>query len=153
MPKEAKSGLLGVSTLSYKFQITVPKKAREQFKLEEGDVVMFVEENGRLYLAKGTDVNLSSILETSDKGQKWLSNDYGQENTTTSTIRQSLSISDLLTWGSFDDPPTNHASNLLYAWAPGTFFIIIGYFGLIGLLPGPSNSYNTKGPQCVDRGP
>lgn len=70
MPKEAKSGLLGVSTLSYKFQITVPKKAREQFKLEEGDVVMFVEENGRLYLAKGTDVNLSSILETSDKGQK-----------------------------------------------------------------------------------
>lgn len=39
-----------------KYQLTVPKKARDKFELEEGDLIMFIEENGRLYLAKGTEV-------------------------------------------------------------------------------------------------
>jgi AbrB family looped-hinge helix DNA binding protein len=34
----------------------VPKKARDKFELNEGDLLMFIEENGRLYLARGTDL-------------------------------------------------------------------------------------------------
>lgn len=56
MSKETKREILGMSTISYKFQMTMPKKVREKYKLKEGDTVMFVEENGRVYLAKSTEV-------------------------------------------------------------------------------------------------
>lgn len=56
MTKESKKEILGMTTISYKFQVTIPKKVREKHNLKEGDTIMFVEENDRIYLAKSTDV-------------------------------------------------------------------------------------------------
>lgn len=56
MTKDSKKEILGMTTISYKFQVTIPKKVREKHNLKEGDTIMFVEENDRVYLAKSTDV-------------------------------------------------------------------------------------------------
>ena len=56
MSKETRREILGVSPLSHKFQITVPKKVRDNMKVKGGDAVTFIEESGRIYLAKSTDV-------------------------------------------------------------------------------------------------
>lgn len=48
--------ILGVSTITYKFQVTIPKKVRDRQKLKEGDLLTFIEENGRVYLGKSTEV-------------------------------------------------------------------------------------------------
>lgn len=56
MVGDSKRQVLGTSSITRKYQVTVPKKARDKFKLDEGDLVMFIEENGRLYLVKGTEV-------------------------------------------------------------------------------------------------
>jgi AbrB family looped-hinge helix DNA binding protein len=56
MSRETKREILGVSPMSYKFQITVPKKVREKMKLKGGDSVAFVEEGGRFYVTKSTEV-------------------------------------------------------------------------------------------------
>lgn len=53
---DKKRQVLGTTSITRKYQLTVPKKAREKFKLDEGDLVMFIEEGGRLYIVKGTDV-------------------------------------------------------------------------------------------------
>ncbi|SMH70344.1 AbrB/MazE/SpoVT family DNA-binding domain-containing protein [Candidatus Nitrosotalea okcheonensis] len=45
-----------MSTITYKFQITIPKKVRDKHKLKEGDTVTFIEEGGKMYVAKSTDV-------------------------------------------------------------------------------------------------
>ncbi len=55
MSKESRREILGISTITYKFQVTIPKKVREKHKLKEGDTIMFVEENDRVYLAKSTE--------------------------------------------------------------------------------------------------
>lgn len=54
--KDPKREILGMSTISYKFQVTVPKRVREAHKLKEGDTLAFVEEHGRIYLVKSTEV-------------------------------------------------------------------------------------------------
>ncbi|MDH2908090.1 MAG: AbrB/MazE/SpoVT family DNA-binding domain-containing protein [Candidatus Nitrosotalea sp.] len=54
--KESKREILGMSTITYKFQVTIPKKVREKHGLEEGETLAFVEESGRIYLVKSTDV-------------------------------------------------------------------------------------------------
>jgi AbrB family looped-hinge helix DNA binding protein len=51
-----KKEILGMSTITYKFQVTVPKKVREAHNLKEGDTIMFVEENDRIYIKKSTEV-------------------------------------------------------------------------------------------------
>lgn len=56
MSKEAKREILSVSPMSHKFQITVPKKVREKAKLKGGDSVAFIEEGGRIYIAKSTEI-------------------------------------------------------------------------------------------------
>jgi len=56
MSKDVKREVLGVSKLTYKFQITVPKEVRERFQLKEGETVVFIEEDGKLVLAKSTKV-------------------------------------------------------------------------------------------------
>lgn len=56
MTGDSRREVLGTSTITRKFQLTMPKKAREKFGLDEGDLIMFIEENGRLFLAKSTDV-------------------------------------------------------------------------------------------------
>ncbi|WP_187147509.1 AbrB/MazE/SpoVT family DNA-binding domain-containing protein [Candidatus Nitrososphaera gargensis] len=42
--------------MSHKFQITIAKKVREKLKLKGGDSIAFIEEGGRIYIAKSTDV-------------------------------------------------------------------------------------------------
>ncbi|MDE1725924.1 MAG: AbrB/MazE/SpoVT family DNA-binding domain-containing protein [Thaumarchaeota archaeon] len=56
MSKESKREILGMSMITYKFQVTVPKKVREKHRLKEGDTLAFVEEHGRIYVAKSTEV-------------------------------------------------------------------------------------------------
>lgn len=48
--------ILGMTTITYKYQVTIPKKLREKHKLEEGDTIIFVEEDGKVFLKKSTDV-------------------------------------------------------------------------------------------------
>ena len=49
-----KKEILGVSTITYKFQLTIPKKVRERFNLKEKQTVVFVEEDGKLLLTAST---------------------------------------------------------------------------------------------------
>jgi AbrB family looped-hinge helix DNA binding protein len=44
-----------MSKITYKFQVTVPKKVREKFALKEGDTLVFFEEDGRLTLTRSTE--------------------------------------------------------------------------------------------------
>jgi len=44
--------VLGNSKVGKRFQITIPKNARDTFKIEEGDLVLFVKEDGKLMLTK-----------------------------------------------------------------------------------------------------
>ena len=56
MSKETKREILGMSTITYKFQVTIPRKVRERCKFKEGDTLMFIEEGDRVYLGKSTEV-------------------------------------------------------------------------------------------------
>jgi len=44
---------LGSAKLSTKGQVTIPVAARNKFKLEIGDLILFLEEDGKLVLRKG----------------------------------------------------------------------------------------------------
>ena len=44
---------LGACKLSTKGQVTVPSEARKRFKLNVGDLIVFMEEDGKLVLRKG----------------------------------------------------------------------------------------------------
>jgi len=44
---------LGACKLSTKGQVTVPSEARKRFKLNVGDLIVFIEEDGKLVLRKG----------------------------------------------------------------------------------------------------
>jgi AbrB family looped-hinge helix DNA binding protein len=44
--------ILGSSKIGTRGQITIPKEAREKFSLKTGDIVIFVEENGKLLIKK-----------------------------------------------------------------------------------------------------
>ena len=44
---------LGAAKLSTKGQVTVPADARRKFDLEVGDIILFVEKDGELFLRKG----------------------------------------------------------------------------------------------------
>ncbi len=56
MSKDARREVLGVSKLTYKFQITIPKEVRERFQLREGETIVFIGEDGKLFLAKSTEI-------------------------------------------------------------------------------------------------
>jgi AbrB family looped-hinge helix DNA binding protein len=55
LSKEPQREVLGVSKITYKFQITIPKRVRERFSLVEGDMLVFVEEAGKLILIRSTE--------------------------------------------------------------------------------------------------
>jgi AbrB family looped-hinge helix DNA binding protein len=55
MSREVRKEILGMSTITYKYQVTIPKKARDRFKLDEGDSVVFVDEDGKLVIVKSTE--------------------------------------------------------------------------------------------------
>ena len=54
--KGTKSEILGMTTVTYKYQITIPKKVREKHNFKEGDSIIFVEENDRLYLKTSSEL-------------------------------------------------------------------------------------------------
>lgn len=50
-----KKEILGMSKITYKYQITIPKKVREKYNLDEGDAILFVDEGNRLYIKTSTE--------------------------------------------------------------------------------------------------
>ena len=44
-----------MSKITYKFQVTLPKRVRERFGFKEGDSLVFAEENGQLTITKSTE--------------------------------------------------------------------------------------------------
>jgi len=54
--KMTKRVILGLSKITYKFQVTIPKRVRERFGFKEGDILVFIEEDGKLIIAKNTEV-------------------------------------------------------------------------------------------------
>ncbi|MCE9652097.1 MAG: AbrB/MazE/SpoVT family DNA-binding domain-containing protein [Nitrosarchaeum sp.] len=53
----SKKEVLGMTTITYKYQVTIPKKLREKHRLKEGDTIIFVEEDGKVFLKKSTDMS------------------------------------------------------------------------------------------------
>jgi len=47
--------ILGTSTITYKFQITIPKRVRDSCNFKKGDLLVFEKEGGRLYIKDGND--------------------------------------------------------------------------------------------------
>ena len=45
-----------MTTITHKYQITIPKKVREKHKLAEGDTIIFVDENDRIYLKTNAEL-------------------------------------------------------------------------------------------------
>jgi len=56
MARETRREVLGMSKITYKFQVTIPKRVREKFGLKQGEVLVFVEENGRIIIVKSTEL-------------------------------------------------------------------------------------------------
>ena len=50
MSGKSKKEILGMSTISHKFQVTIPKEVREDKKWEEGTKVLFIKEDDRIYI-------------------------------------------------------------------------------------------------------
>jgi len=50
-----KKEILGMSKITYKYQITIPKRVREKYNLDEGNVILFVDEGNRLYIKTSTE--------------------------------------------------------------------------------------------------
>jgi len=48
MPK-----ILGTSKITSKFQVTLPKPVREKLNVKPGELMVFVEENGKIVITKG----------------------------------------------------------------------------------------------------
>jgi len=53
---ETKRRILGLSKITYKFQVTIPKRVREEFNLKEGDTIVFSREGNKLLIVKSTDI-------------------------------------------------------------------------------------------------
>ncbi|HBI03677.1 MAG TPA: AbrB/MazE/SpoVT family DNA-binding domain-containing protein [Paenibacillaceae bacterium] len=51
-----------VSRMSSKGQVTIPKSVREMLKLNEGDKVAFIEENGKFVITKASVIALREFL-------------------------------------------------------------------------------------------
>ncbi len=47
--------ILGTTVVSYKYQITIPKRVRNSCRFEKGDVIVFEREGDRLYLKAGNE--------------------------------------------------------------------------------------------------
>lgn len=60
-----------VSRISSKGQVTVPKTIRQKLKLEEGDRVAFIEDNGRIMITKASILALRELQkEISQEAEK-----------------------------------------------------------------------------------
>jgi len=45
-----------MSKITYKFQVTIPRRVRDRFGLKQGELLVFIDEDGKLVLAKSTEV-------------------------------------------------------------------------------------------------
>lgn len=55
---------IGISSISEKGQVTIPKEIRDVLELKTGDKVVFVERNNEIVVHKGSaNAKLSTILE------------------------------------------------------------------------------------------
>lgn len=45
--------MLGIAKLSRRGLMVLPKEVREALNLQDGDQVVFIEENGRIFIIKG----------------------------------------------------------------------------------------------------
>ena len=52
----SKREIVGMTTITSKFQVTIPKKLRDKHHLKEGDSIAFVEEGGKVYFVKSDEV-------------------------------------------------------------------------------------------------
>ena len=48
--------ILGTSKITYKYQITIPKDVRNRCQFEKGDILVFVEEENKLYIKASNDL-------------------------------------------------------------------------------------------------
>ena len=48
---DAMGKALGSSTVTTRFQVTIPGKARRLLKVEEGDILVFFEDGSRVYVS------------------------------------------------------------------------------------------------------
>jgi AbrB family looped-hinge helix DNA binding protein len=53
---KSKKEILGMSTISHKFQVTIPKEVRKSQKWSEGDKIVFVIEDDRIYLKTSVEL-------------------------------------------------------------------------------------------------
>ncbi|WP_059105044.1 AbrB/MazE/SpoVT family DNA-binding domain-containing protein [Shouchella shacheensis] len=56
-----------VSRISSKGQVTIPKTIRQKLKLDEGDRVAFIEDNGRIVITKASIVALRELQKEMDQ--------------------------------------------------------------------------------------
>ena len=56
MSGKSKKEILGMSTISHKFQVTIPKEVRDDKNWREGDRIVFVKEDDRVYLTTSKEV-------------------------------------------------------------------------------------------------
>jgi len=54
--KGGKREILGLSKITYKFQVTIPKKVREEFNLKEGDRIVFLKDGNKLIIIKSDEL-------------------------------------------------------------------------------------------------
>jgi len=54
---------IGITSVSTKGQVTIPKEIRDIMELREGDRVIFILDDGRIYLRKASAQKLSQMLE------------------------------------------------------------------------------------------
>ena len=54
---------IGITSVSRKGQVTIPKEIRDVMQLTEGAKVIFILDDGRIYLRKASAQKISQILE------------------------------------------------------------------------------------------
>lgn len=47
--------ILGTTVITHKSQITIPKKVREKYSFQGGDIIVFIDVGNRLIVKKGTE--------------------------------------------------------------------------------------------------
>lgn len=53
--------MIATATLTSKGQVTVPVKVRRRFDMKEGDELVFIEENGRLYVENAVSLAFARV--------------------------------------------------------------------------------------------
>ena len=56
MSGKSKKDILGMSTISHKYQVTIPKEVREEKNWGESTKVLFVKDGDRIYIQASTEL-------------------------------------------------------------------------------------------------